>query len=306
LIGYGLYLFKKKRNEKEKANMKKLSAALAVYNEGRYLEKCLASLVDIVDEIVIVDGGSTDASLSIAKKYGARIILTDNPLNFHINKKKAVDACLGEWILQIDGDEEVSRPLALEIREVVDDSPEEREKRKIAPANLKLFLRHQTLVESRDHINRPTTGDIHGYYLPRRNFFLGKAMTYAGMYPDGVIRLFQKKYATVPAQSVHEQLVVEGRVSWLNHDLLHYSNPTLSRYMTGAAKYTDLLAKEIRHEKRNEAEKFLRYCIMQPIKTFFSLLFLHKGILDGPHGILFSLFSSLHYPVAFWKSLKSV
>ena len=82
----------------------KLSVALAVYNESSNIASCLTSVRDIADEIVVVDGGSTDDTVKIAKSFGAKVIQTDNPPIFHINKQKALEACDGEWILQLDAD----------------------------------------------------------------------------------------------------------------------------------------------------------------------------------------------------------
>jgi glycosyltransferase involved in cell wall biosynthesis len=256
---------------------------------------------DIADEIIIVDGGSTDKTVEIAKTFESTIIHSDNPANFHINKQKALDACQGEWILQLDADEEVSKELANEIKQIIDNQ----DNHHLSEGKSVLFHRHQEIVETRDHIKRPTDGPVNAYYLARKNYFLGKAMTYAGMYPDGVIRLVRKGKAFFPAKSVHEQIQIEGRVSWLASDLYHYSNPTLERYLTGAGKYTNLLAKEIVKEKNNNWVLFLKYCLTKPVQTFITLFFRHKGMLDGIHGFLFCLFSSLHYPVAFVKYLNS-
>lgn len=130
-------------------------------------------------------------------------------------------------------------------------------------------------------------------------------MTYAGMYPDGVIRLFKKGKATFPSESVHEQLRVDGRIGFLQNDLLHYSNPTFERYGQGADKYTSLLAQDIKKENKSIVLLFVSYCLVKPLQTFLNLFLRHKGIFDGVHGFLFSLFSSLHFPVAFWKYVRS-
>src|SRR6185437_645004 len=99
--------------------MKHLSVALAVFNEEKNLEACLESVKDIAQEIVIVDGTSTDKTVDVAKKFGARILIKDNPPIFHINKQKAIDMCKNEWILQLDADERVSPKLAKEIMNVI-------------------------------------------------------------------------------------------------------------------------------------------------------------------------------------------
>ena len=84
---------------------KTLSVVLATYNEEKNLASCLDSVKDIADEIIIVDGTSKDKTVEIAKKYKAKVKVTTNPTNFHINKQKAIDMATKDWILQLDADE---------------------------------------------------------------------------------------------------------------------------------------------------------------------------------------------------------
>lgn len=281
--------------------MKQLSVALATYNEEANLARCLASAKDIADEIVVVDGGSTDSTVEIAKSFGAKVIETTNPPIFHINKQKALDASHGSWILQLDADEEVSPALAAEIREITTFSDEKIRARTIPTKKKRLFDLHEQLLVARDGAIGKQTGEIAAFFVARRNFFLGKPMTYAGMYPDGVIRLVKKGKARFPSKSVHEQIEVEGVVAWLEHDLLHYSNPTLARYISGANKYTRNEALRLKKEKPSLLLLIPDYLVIKPFTTFFNLFIRHKGILDGVHGFLFALFSSLHFPVILFK-----
>ncbi len=115
-----------------------ISVAIATYNEAKNLKACLDSVTSWVSQIVIVDGGSSDQTVSIAREYNADILLTDNPAIFHINKQKALDACSQKWILQLDADEVIPPELIDEIVSV---------------------------------ISLPTSKD--GYYIPRKNYFLG-------------------------------------------------------------------------------------------------------------------------------------
>src|SRR3989344_880105 len=101
--------------------MNTISIVLAVYNEEENLRNCLNSIKDLASEIVIVDGGSTDGTVKVAKEFGAIIIHTVNLQNFHINKNKAIDAAKGDWILQLDADEIVSEQLKEEIKRVIED-----------------------------------------------------------------------------------------------------------------------------------------------------------------------------------------
>lgn len=279
-----------------------ISVALATYNEEANISRCLASVSDWVDEIVVVDGGSTDKTLEIAERYHAKIVKTSNPPIFHINKQKALDVCRGEWILQLDADEVVSPQLRAEILEVIHMTQQELFHRVIDPKKRKLFERHQKLIEERDRPIGNQSEEIVAFFVPRKNYFLGKLMTYAGTYPDGVVRLVKKGRAWFPAKSVHEQIQVDGRVSWFVHDLIHFSNPTLKRYLTGADKYINLLANQFKEQKvPKNIFSYIRYISIEPTIIFLNLFIRHKGILDGFHGFLFSFFSALHPPIAFFK-----
>lgn len=283
----------------------KLSVVLAVFNEAGNLDRCLSSVKNIAEEIIVVDGGSDDDTIKIALSYGAKIIKTENPKIFHINKQKALDAATGEWIFQLDADEEVSAVLASEINNVINMSDKELYKYQIPDQKKKLFLRHQSILEARDGSIGKKSGVVTAFFIPRLNYFLGKPIKYAGTYPDGVIRLFKKGLAWFPAQSVHEQIKINGRASWLLNDLYHYSNPTLNKYWQNADKYTSLLSEEFSKNKLSKnVINYLFYNTIKPIDVFFNLYIRHKGIFDGWRGLLFSFFSALHYPVAFKKYIK--
>ena len=162
-----------------------LSVVLAVYNEENNLGDCLDSVKDLADEIVIVDGGSKDKTIEIAKKFNAKIIhAKDNPQNFHINKNIAIYEASKDWILQLDADEMVNKELAEEIKYVTSRKPE-----------------------------------VNGYWIPRRNFFLGRYLTKGGQYPDYTLRLYRRGEGRLPGNDVHEQASVEGKVEYLKNDL---------------------------------------------------------------------------------------
>lgn len=252
--------------------MSKLSVAIATYNEEENIGRCLASVKDLADEIVVVDGSSTDKTTQIAKKYGAKVTVTDNPPIFHINKQKAIDQCSGSWILQLDADEEIPSQLAKEI---------------------------QNVVKKGSRYN--------AFYLKRKNYFLGRWLKKGGQYPDPVIRFFKKGKAHLPCQSVHEQMVVKGRVGTLKNEMLHHTAPTLSRYLTNANRYTSLTADEL--EKQNLGFNFLnhlQYFCFKPKAKFLSLFFRHKGFRDGFQGFVFALFSAIHFPLAYIKYWEKI
>lgn len=276
----------------------KLSVALAVYNEEAMLSECLESIKDIADEIVLVDGGSTDGTVRIAKSFGAKVIKTTNPKMFHINKQKALEACKGEWILQLDADERVSKELSKEIKHIVDGKVPE----KIDEYKQKLFTLHEQNIEQRDGSLGTKKGEVVAYFIPRLNYFLGGYLRHGGVYPDGVIRLIRNGKAFFPCKSVHEQMKIDGKVSWLSHDLIHVGDPTFSRYLQRANRYTTLTALEYKkeHLKLNMINT-LTYMFIKPITTTFLLFIRHKGFMDGIPGFVFALFSGLHFSLAYMK-----
>jgi len=248
----------------------RLSVALATFNEDKCLADCLKSVRDLADEIVVVDGSSTDKTVEIAKSFGARVIVTSNKPIFHLNKQEAIDKCRGDWILQLDADEMVTPELAKEIREIVESANQE----KLAAA----------------------------YWIKRKKMFLGHWIKKGGQYPDLVIRLFKKGKAYLPCQSVHEQMQVKGEVGWLENPMIHLPTPSFSVYITKDNRYSTLSANELYQEKISlGVGSFLKYIVWKPLQTFLSLFLRHAGFLDGFPGFVFALYSGLHHTAAYVK-----
>lgn len=246
--------------------MQRISVVLAVFNEENYLEECLKAVRGLAWEIVIVDGGSTDNTIEIAKKYKARIIKTNNPKNFHINKNIAIDSAKGDWVLQLDADEIVSKDLAVEILDKVNDIT------------------------------------VSGFWIPRKNYFLGRFLTKGGQYPDYTLRLYRKGKGRLPAEDVHEQAVVTGEKQYLKHDLLHARDKSFSIYMYRFNRYTSLISMQIRETGiKISTILFLNYMIFKPLFWFFKVYFRHRGYKDGFPGFIFAFFSALRFPVSFLK-----
>lgn len=285
--------------------MGKLSVVLAVFNEEENLKKCLESVKGIADEIVIVDGGSEDQTIEVAKSFNAKVIRTDNPKIFHINKQKALIAATNAWILQLDADEMVTEKLADEILEVIKMSPDEIEKYEDNLLSKELFLRHQRLIEQRGGKSGDIKGEYNAFFIPRRNLFLGKYLKYGGTYPDPAIRLVRKGKAYFPAKDVHEQMQVEGRAGWLQNYMLHNDSPTFSRYIQRNNRYVNLMADQLKEDKvGKDLLTSIDYLIIKPASWFLLTTVRHKGLLDGWQGIVFSFFSALRYPRAYLKYLS--
>ena len=254
--------------------MKKLSLALATYNEESNIVDCIESCKGLVDEVVVVDGSSQDRTGELALEAGATVIRTQNESMFHINKQKAIEACTGDWILQLDADERVTPELAEEIKKIVGMTNEEIEKYQSSLKEKKLFERHQNLVQvsvipaeagiqsinlnskkenfpldSRVRGNDPGSRDdkYNAYFIPRLNLFLGGYLRSGGVYPDGVIRLIKKGKAYLPCKSIHELMEVEGKTGWLANPLIHKDSPTFARYLERNSRYIDRLVLELKN-----------------------------------------------------------
>ena len=243
----------------------KLSLCIAVRNEEKNLHYPMDSAIDIVDEVIIVDGGSIDKTVEIAKSYGkkVKVIVTDNPIMFHKNKQKAIEAARGEWILQLDADEKLSEYLKKEILDVINDQKK-----------------------------------VNGFWMPRKNWFLTGFLMKGGQYPDYTIRLYRNGYAKFPCKDVHENVDIKGEIGYLNNPLLHYADPDFSRYLMRWDRYTTA---EVDKMPQDTKLNFFNYFVWKPKITFLMMYFRHKGFMDGFPGFVFSLFSSIRFWVIYIK-----
>jgi len=246
----------------------KLSVAIATFNEEKNIKACLDSVNGLTDEIVIVDGSSQDKTRLIAKELGARVIKTSNKPNFHINKQMAIDACQGEWILQLDADEQLSPALKKEIEKIVNNNPGQ-----------------------------------DGFKFPRKNYFLGRWLSKGGQYPDYVTRLFRKGKGELPCASVHEKIKIpSGKIGIIQAPLNHYPYPDFAEYLHKFNRYTELTAQTFL-EKKDPRPTIFNYIKLEfsAIGDFLNRYIRHRGFVDGFPGFVFALFSSLHSIVAFIK-----
>jgi len=281
----------------------KLSVVLATKNEEANIKDCLLTVGNIADEIIVVDEYSADKTPEIAQKMGAKVFKNKHRINFHESKQLAIEKASGDWILLLDADERVSPGLSREIVEVINLKDKRILSRRPKDKNKwKLFKRHENVLRQRDGTINGREKEVSGFFIPRKNFFLGKPLIYAGVYPDAVIRLIKKNKAYLPAKSVHEQIVVDGKVAWLFNDLEHYESPTLVRYLMRLNRYTLEHAKNLAAKKvKKNIVSLLNYTFLKPSFTFMRMYFRHRGYKDGIRGFVWCMFSSFHYPLAFYK-----
>lgn len=180
----------------------KLSAVIITYNEGDRLEECLKS-VSFCDEVIVVDSGSTDSTVELAKKYTEKVFHHEWE-GYSKQKKYAVELAQNPWVLLVDADERVSPELSYEIQ----------------------------LLREEDGIN--------GYYIKRELYFMGRKLRYGGAGSDWVLRLFKKDDYRISDSDVHEIIEVGGKTAKLKGTIQHYSYRNLSDYFNRFNRYTSL------------------------------------------------------------------
>lgn len=244
-----------------------LSVAIITKNEEAILPRTLAS-VRWAEEIVIVDSGSTDRTGELAREFGAKFFV-EEWRGFGAQKNSAIARCTSDWVLALDADEEVSAELAEEIRGLLGGQPEYQK-----------------------------------YFLPRRNFFLGRWIRHGGYYPDPKVRLFRRGSARFEERAVHETIRPEGSAGHLRGDLIHHAYPTLDAYIEHMNRYSTLGATQAveRGKTSRSVFAFLWNVFVVPVATFKYNYFLRLGFLDGREGLLLHLYHSAYVS---WKYAKA-
>jgi glycosyltransferase involved in cell wall biosynthesis len=228
---------------------------IVTHNEENNIEDALRSAVDF-EEIVVVDSFSTDRTVEICKKYTDRIYQHEWP-GYAKQKQKAVDYAQGTWVLILDADERVTPELRKEISEKIT-----------------------------SHSSSLSSLPCDGFYIQRKNFFLGRWIRHSGWWPDSILRLFKKGKGILEDREVHEKVVVNGIVENLKGCLEHYTYRTISDYIRKMEIYSTLAAREIR---KKAGRPGLASLLCKPGFTFFKMYILRLGFLDGMHGMLLAV-----------------
>jgi glycosyltransferase involved in cell wall biosynthesis len=245
-----------------------LSVVLITQDEEANLPATLASIQSLVEngrgEIIIVDSGSTDRTLEIAREHGARIFC-EPWKGFAAQKNSAIDKAAGDWVLQLDADEPLETELAAEIACAIASSSE-----------------------------------VVGYWLPRKNFFLGRWIRHGGFYPDPKLRLIRRGAGKFEEYGAHPTVKVSGPTRQLKHALVHNAYPTLRGYIDHMNSYSSSGAKVAvanGHRSFNPINIVLR-----PMLTFVYNYGIRLGFLDGREGFLLHLYHAVYVS---WKYSKA-
>jgi glycosyltransferase involved in cell wall biosynthesis len=235
--------------------MGRLSVLVLTLNEERNIAACLDS-VRWADEIIVVDSGSTDRTVELARAYTDKVYQIEWK-GYGATRNLALGRTSGDWILWLDADERVTPELAAEVRDI---------------------LGRAELPES-------------GFQIARRAYFLGRWIRHCGWYPGRVTRLFRRERGRFTESSVHERLILDGAVADTRNDLIHLTDPNLSHYFAKFNRYTSLAA----HDLRSEGRRFrLRDLLVRPLFAFVKMYVLKRGFLDGMQGFILCVLSSAY------------
>lgn len=240
----------------------KISATIVTLNEEHNVARAIESL-RCVDEVVVVDSGSTDRTREVAARLGARVV-EEHWRGYAGQKNFAASLATHEWILSIDADEAVAEELEAEI----------------------LLLKK----------NGPT---FDGYTMPRLAQYLGRWIHHGGWYPDRKVRLYRRTKAEWVGAYVHESVRLNGTAGELHGNLLHFTCDSLSAHMKTLDRYTSLAAQEL---VARGVRPGLSRIILDPPWTFFRTYIVRRGLLDGLHGFVIAWMAALYTFLKYTKA----
>ena len=235
--------------------MPRVSAIVICLNEERKIGRCLASLA-WVDELVVVDGGSTDRTEAVARAHGATVHANRWP-GYAAQKTFALSRATGEWVVSLDADEELEPGLAEEIQAALTTC-------------------------------RP---DVDGFVMPRKHRYLGRWIRHGEWYPDDKLRVFRRARATCTDDEVHERFTVPGRTVRLSGHILHYSHDDVAHHVRKADQYASLVAAT----RRRAGTRFSRSRLLSdPLRRAVRGYVWRRGFLDGTPGLIISVVTALY------------
>jgi len=232
----------------------KISATIITSNEESKIARAIESL-RCCDEIMVVDSGSTDRTVEIAEKFGARVV--ESPWHGYAGQKNlAAEKASHDWIFSIDADEALSEALEGEIWQLKKTGPE-----------------------------------YDAYTVPRMAQYLGRWILHSGWYPDRKVRLYDRHKARWVGDFVHESVQVDGRIGQLRSNLLHFTCDSLSEHLKTMDRYTTLAAQEVVSHKQKIG---WRHLIADPAWTFVRTYFIERGFLDGTEGLTIAYMAAIY------------
>jgi glycosyltransferase involved in cell wall biosynthesis len=288
-----------------------LSVVIITHNEEANLGRTLASVQSLVadgkGEIIVVDSGSTDRTVEIAKSFGAKVFVEEWK-GYAAQKNSAIDKASGDWILSLDADESLEPALKEELLFLLPVSPPagdlaqrlDRVRRMTYLSTRKTRKEVRALAKAHGNPDSFFVA-LTGFVIPRKNSFLGRWMKHGGFWPDPKLRLFKKGVARFEDRAVHEDAhLAEGISAQLKGALLHHSYPTLADYIDHMNRYSSLGAEMVIAKGHGGFSVF--NIVLRPLATFIYNYFFRLGFLDGREGLLLHLYHAVYVS---WKYAKT-
>lgn len=241
----------------------KISVVIISKNEEDFLVDCLES-VKWADEIVFLDGGSTDKSVEIAKSYKARVVKQKSK-DFAGWRNEGMAVTKGDWVLYIDADERITPLLRKEIEDLFNGDNQ----------------------------------SFSVYAIPRRNFLLGKELHYGGWYPDYVERLFLKEKLKGWEGELHERPVYNGELGYLKNAMVHLQPDKIEPALQKSIKWSGIEAKLL-YDAGHPQITWWRVLRMGAT-TAFERLVKKEGFVDGTEGWIESIYQAYHTMIVYLK-----
>lgn len=240
----------------------KITATIITLNEERNIARAIESL-RCCDEVLILDSGSTDRTVELARNLDARV-LEAGWRGYAGQKNWAAEQATHDWILSLDADEALSEPLEAEILALKKSGPR-----------------------------------YDGYTMPRLAQYLGKWILHSGWYPDRKIRLYNRAKGKWVGDFVHESVTLSGRVGHLDGNILHFTCESLAEHVKTMDRYTTLAAQEIAARK---IQVPITKMIFDPAWTFFKTYFLQRGFQDGVEGLTIAYMAAFYTFLKYTKA----
>jgi glycosyltransferase involved in cell wall biosynthesis len=228
-----------------------LSLVVIARDEESSIARCLRSAA-FADEMVVVEHGSSDNTVDIARQCGARVISTPDWPGFGAQKNRALEAATGDWVLSLDADEWIEDDLAAEIRAAI-----------AAPDG------------------------IDGYEIPRRSRFCGRVVRYCGWQPDYVLRLFRRGKGRFTDDTVHEKVKLTGRLGRLSVPIEHDSITDLDDARDKIARYSAAAAAQLIEKG---ARGSIAKAFFHAVWAFLYSYLVKLGFLDGSTGVMVAVY----------------